>query len=462
MIRITPELLDRYDKPGPRYTSYPTAVEFTESFGPADYAEHLHAAAQRPSDPLSIYVHLPFCEARCSFCGCHVVVARRQSVADVYLERVIAEADIVATHLGERRILAQYHWGGGTPTYYTPEDLARFHRALLDRFELAPDAEVSLEVDPRVTTAEHLTILRDLGFNRLSMGVQDVDPVVQDLIGRHQTWEQTRDLHVHARELGYESINHDLIYGLPGQTTLSFAETLDRVLELRPDRLAVYSFAYVPWVKPNQRRIDEALLPDRDTKFALLALVAGGLVSAGYRSIGMDHFALPDDDLSLALEQGTLNRNFMGYTTKRDTEMVALGTSGISDVAGAYAQNHKRLNSYYTAVDAGELPIERGAPLTFDDRVRRHVITELMCNGIVAPSSVEAAFGIEFDDYFAADLERLSTPGGAVDEGMVTVGRDGIVASELGRVFIRNVAMEFDAYLQARLGGATPVFSRTV
>ncbi len=461
MIRITPELLERYDKPGPRYTSYPTAVEFSESFGPTDYAGRLGAAARRPDDPLSLYVHLPFCEARCSFCGCHVVVARRRSVADVYLDRVLAEADLVTRHLGERRTLAQYHWGGGTPTYYTPDALAAFHRSLLERFELAEDAEVALEVDPRVTSSDHLSVVRSLGFNRLSMGVQDLDPEVQEMIGRNQTWEQTRELHLRARQFGFDSINIDLIYGLPGQTISSFTETLQRVLELRPDRLAVYSFAYVPWVKPNQKRIDPATLPDRDTKFALLALVSDGLVSAGYRAIGMDHFALPQDELSLALDEGTLSRNFMGYTTKRGTETIALGTSGISEVAGAYAQNHKRLNSYYTAVDAGELPVERGVSLSPDDRIRRHVITELMCNGVVRPAAIEAEFGIDFETYFAAELAELTVPGGAVAEGMVRVDGDAIIASELGRLFIRNVAMAFDAY---RGDGTAdrPVFSRTV
>jgi len=304
-------------------------------------------------------------------------------------------------------------------------------------------------------------VLRELGFNRVSMGVQDLDPEVQERIGRNQTWEQTRELHHHARRLGFTSINVDLIYGLPGQSIASFTDTLERVLELRPDRLAVYSFAYVPWVKPNQKRIDPATLPDRDTKFALLALVSDGLVSAGYRAIGMDHFALPDDELSLALDEGTLSRNFMGYTTKRGTEMVALGTSGISDVAGAYAQNHKRLNSYYSSVDAGELPVERGVPLSDDDRVRRHVITELMCNGVLRPAAVESAFGIDFEDYFAAELAALIGPGGAVEEGMAVVDDGTIGATELGRVFIRNVAMAFDAYLH-RQADDRPVFSRTV
>jgi oxygen-independent coproporphyrinogen III oxidase len=462
VIEITPELLERYDTPGPRYTSYPTAVEFSESFGPQDHAARLRDAATRPGDPLSLYVHLPFCEARCSFCGCHVVVARRRSVADGYLDRVIAEADLVAEQLGERRLLTQYHWGGGTPTSYTPADLTRLHMALLERFEVAGDAEVAIEVDPRVTTPEHLEVLRGLGFNRVSLGVQDLDPTVQQLIGRNQTWSETAELHGAASELGFASINHDLIYGLPGQTPASFSATLERVLELRPDRVAVYSFAYVPWARPHQKRIDPQSLPDRATKLALLALMADGLASAGYVAIGMDHFAVPEDELAGALDAGTLTRNFMGYTTKRGAATVALGTSGISDVAGAYAQNHKRLNSYFTAVDSGELPVERGLRLGDDDLVRREVITELMCNGAVAFAAVEARFGIVFEEYFADELGRLTGTGGAVDEGMVRVGDGAIVATDIGRVFIRNVAMVFDAYLRTETADGPPVFSRTV
>ncbi|MFA5786378.1 MAG: oxygen-independent coproporphyrinogen III oxidase [Actinomycetota bacterium] len=460
MIKVTPELLARYDRPGPRYTSYPTAVEFREDFGPAQYAERLAEAAGDPEAALSLYVHLPFCEARCSFCGCHVVVARRRSVADVYLDRVIAEADLLAQHLGERRTLAQYHWGGGTPTYYSPGDLARLHKAILRRFEPAPGAEVALEVDPRVTTVEHLEALRELGFNRLSLGVQDCDAVVQDLIGRHQSWEQTHRFFESARSLGFSSINVDLIYGLPGQSEASFADTIEKMVGLRPDRLAVYSFAYVPWVRPNQKRIDPETLPDRDLKFALLAQVMEGFTSAGYRQIGMDHFALPDDELAIAADEGTLHRNFMGYTTKRDAEMVALGTSGISDVAGAYAQNHKRLASYYRSVDAGELPVERGVVLSFDDRVRRYVITELMCNSRVSAAQVELRFSVNFAEYFADELTLLATDPGL--DGLVEVGTGEVRAVGLGELFIRNVAMAFDAYLKHHQEKPQPVFSRTL
>ena len=458
---VTAELLARHDRPGPRYTSYPTAVEFHEGFGPLDYAERVADAATRANDPLSLYVHLPFCEHRCSFCACHVVVTQTNSVADAYLIHLAAEARTVATALGDRRILEQYHWGGGTPTFHSPATLARLHEQLLSDFELAPGAEVSIEVDPRVTTEEHLATLRQVGFNRLSMGVQDADDRVQSLIGRHQTWEQTEDLSEAARRLGYESINVDLVYGLPGQDDVSFARSLDLVIGLRPDRVAVYSFAFVPWMRPHQNRIDVGLLPDADLKFRLLSMAISRFGDAGYHQIGMDHFALPDDELATAYANRTLSRNFMGYTTKRGTEIIGLGTSAISDVAGAYAQNHRRLASYYEAVHAGELPVERGIALDADDRLRRFVITELMCNGRLDANEVAERFGVSLTEYFASELAELHAPGGLVEAEFVQTDDDGIEATATGRLFIRNVAMVFDARLRTGTADA-PVFSRTV
>ncbi len=458
---MTAELLARHDRPGPRYTSYPTAVEFHEGFGPGDHAARLRDAAGHPDDPLSLYVHLPFCAHRCSFCACHVVVTGTERVAEAYLRRLTAEARLVAAHLGERRVLQQYHWGGGTPTHHSPATLARLHHDLLSEFVLAPGAEVALEVDPRVTTDEHLTVLRDIGFNRISMGVQDVDDRVQELIGRQQTWDQTARLHDTARRLGYSSINIDLIYGLPGQDETSFARSLDSVIGLRPDRLAVYSFALVPWMRPHQRRIDAGLLPDRDMKFALLSLAISKLAASGYRQIGLDHFARPDDELSMAYDDGTLSRNFMGYTTKRGTEIVGLGTSAISDIGAAYAQNHRRLASYYDSVDRGELPVERGVALDEEDRLRRFVITELMCNGRVRADELDERFGVDLTEHFAAEITELDSPGGLIETGFVTMTDERIEATALGRPFIRNVAMVFDTRLRATTAGEQ-TYSRTV
>lgn len=461
MIEVSPELLARHDRPGPRYTSYPTAVEFTEDFGRADHERRLDAAAARADEPLSMYVHLPFCEARCSFCACHVVVTRRDEVADAYLSRVVGEADLVARRLGDRRGVVQYHWGGGTPTHHPPEVLDDLHRSLLRRFEPAEGAELSIEVDPRVTSSAHLETLAGIGFNRISLGVQDLDPRVQQLIGRNQTREQTEALYHHARRVGFDSINLDLIYGLPGQSEETLAETLEAVIAMRPDRLAVYSFAFVPWMRPHQRRMDEDLLPDTDSKFRLLAMVVSALSAAGYVHIGMDHFALETDELVVAARAGTLTRNFMGYTTKRDTEMIALGTSGISDVDGAYVQNHRRLASYYGSVDADELPTERGYLLDADDRLRRFVITELMCNGAVDLAGAGARHDVDGVSYFDRELARLAAPGGLMAEGMAVLDGSTVRTTELGALFVRRVAAIFDAHADRRSSGR-PVFSKTV
>jgi oxygen-independent coproporphyrinogen III oxidase len=449
-LGVDAELLARHDRPGPRYTSYPTAVEFDDRVGSEQYRAALSEAATRSNEPLSLYVHLPFCAARCSFCACHVVVSSRPELADAYLRRLRAEASLLAEALGGDRPVVQYHWGGGTPTHHSPATLASIHQELTARFRLAPDAEVAVEVDPRVTTTAHLEMLAGAGFNRLSFGVQDLDPTVQALIGRNQTRDQTESLYQEARRLGFGSINLDLIYGLPGQSEGSMERTLETITALRPDRLAVYSYAHVPWMRPHQRRIDTELLPDTETKFALLAQVVTSLTAGGYRHIGIDHFALPNDELVAAADAGTLTRNFMGYTTRRGTEVVGLGTSAISDVSGLYAQGHRRLASYYEMVDTGVLPIERGYVLAPDDLRRRRVITEIMCNGKVDLD----VFGTE---HFTPELDRLRT---LVDEGLVTIEGTTVTATELGQLFLRRIAVVFDAYTSDRL--EKPTFSRVV
>lgn len=455
MISIDPELLARHDRPGPRYTSYPTAVDFEDSFGPGEHRAQLRRATET-GRPLSLYVHLPFCGARCSFCACHVVVTNRASVADAYLARLVAEADLVAEAIGDPSPVVQYHWGGGTPTHHSPAELRALHGELIRRFPLDPDAEVAIEVDPRVTTIEHLEVLVELGFNRISLGVQDLDEGVQEAIGRNQTEEQTRHLFDAARGLGFGSINLDLIYGLPGQDAGTLERTLASVVEMRPERLAVYSFAWVPWMRPHQQRIDESSLPGRDAKFELLAQVVTTLTEAGYAHIGMDHFALRGDELLVAADDGTLTRNFMGYTTRRGTNVVALGTSGISDVEGAYAQGHRRLASYYDMVDAGTLPIERGYLLDEDDRVRRSLITEMMCNGRYDLSAV-----VDWEARFAEELVALTGPGGLVDEGLAVVEGSVVRATELGQLFVRRLATVFDTHAKRRRADK-PMFSRTV
>lgn len=458
----TAELLSRYDRPGPRYTSYPTANEFHAGFTEADYRARLVAADQEDGAPLSLYAHLPFCEERCLFCGCNVVITRHRDVAHGYLDHLLMEVDLLARHLPHRRQLSQMHWGGGTPTYYPPADLARLFTAIGSHFTFTPDAEIGIEVDPRVTTDAQVTLLRGLGFNRISMGVQDFAPEVQAAVHRVQSYELTRALIARSRAEGFQSVNVDLIYGLPYQSVTGFARTLEQVVILRPERVAVYSFAYVPWIKAHMKHIPTEALPDPGLKLELLALTLDAFTRAGYRAIGMDHFALPEDELARAIEARTLHRNFMGYTVQTARDMVALGVSGIGDIQGAYAQNVKKLPEYYAALAAGRFPIEHGVSLGADDVVRRHVITQLMCNFHLEFAEVERRFDLSFAEVFAADLATLTGPDSPATHGLIVVTPEAIDVTPLGRLFVRNVCMVFDRYLRARDVQAKPVFSRTV
>jgi oxygen-independent coproporphyrinogen-3 oxidase len=453
-------LLRHYDRPGPRYTSYPTAVEFSDSFDYAAYAGRLEAAATATDEPLSLYIHLPFCEERCSYCGCNVIITHKRQVAARYLDYLEREIAMLAGALQGRRRVIQQHWGGGTPTYLSPSQLQRLHHVLGEHFTLAPDAEVAVEIDPRVTTPEQLVVLRALGFNRLSMGVQDFTPEVQEAINRRQTEAQTRALFDYARTIGFDSINVDLIYGLPRQALTSFRRTLDSIVDMQPDRIAVYSYAHVPWLRPHQKQIHAADLPDAGLKFDLFGAAVGTFRAAGYAQIGMDHFAKPGDELAVAARERRLHRNFMGYTTRPAPDMLGLGVSSIGDVRGAFAQNEKKLPAYYDAIDAGHFPIERGYALSADDLVRRHVITQLMCNFHVGGAQVESLFGIRFDEYFAPELERLSA--GPVGDGFLSITPAGLDVPERGRLFVRNICMEFDRYLAAHQHAPRPVFSRTI
>jgi oxygen-independent coproporphyrinogen-3 oxidase len=452
-------LIRQYDRPGPRYTSYPTAIEFKDTFDDAAYRGRLQAAAG-VDEPLSLYVHLPFCEERCTYCGCSVIVTRKREVASRYVDYLEREIALIAEHLAGRRRIVQHHWGGGTPTYLNLADIERLHRTITKYFQIDANAESAIEIDPRVTTREQLRLLRALGFSRLSMGVQDFTPEVQAAIGRQQSEQLTRDLYEFARGIGFESINLDLVYGLPLQTLETFSATLDAVAAMRPDRIAVYSYAHVPWLRPHQKRIRPADLPDAALKFDLIGAAVDLFGDAGYLAIGMDHFALPDDELAVAARARRLHRNFMGYTTRPATDMVGAGISAIGDVRGAFAQNLKKLSAYYAALDAGRFPIERGHPLSPDDLIRRHVITELMCNFHIERGDVLARFGIDFDSYFATELASLVAPGGAVSDGFLSVTPDALDVTTRGRLFVRNICMHFDRYLAAHSG--KPVFSRTI
>lgn len=460
LASVTAEMLAKYDRPGPRYTSYPTAVEFHEGFDAKRYIAKLEEAAAKPDEPLSLYVHLPFCRERCSFCGCNVIITQKPGVADAYLDDLEREVNLVADRLGKRTRLVQYHWGGGTPTYLSLEQMRRVWDMIAKRFTFAPDAEIAIEVDPRVTTRRQAELLRELGFNRISMGVQDFDSDVQEAVNRYQTFNQTRDLHLYMRELGFESINFDFIYGLPHQTAESFRKTIELALELRPDRVAVYSYAFVPWIKAHQKAIRPEDLPSRDVKLQLFGIAHELFLGAGYQQIGMDHFALPSDSLAVSARNRALFRNFMGYTTHPARDYIGFGVSSIGDLGGAFAQNTKKLNRYKDALDKGLPPIERGFERSKDDEIRRDVIQELMCNFHLDIPTIEKRYGIRFAEYFADSLRELDE--GPVLHGFVRRNEREIEVPEAGRLFVRNVCMAFDAYQKKNEAEKKPIFSRTV
>lgn len=464
MIKTHSQLLERYDRRGPRYTSYPPATEFHEGVGEERYLAHLERAGAR-DEPLSFYAHLPFCEERCLYCGCTTVVTHRRDVLDRYLDALYREIDAIGARLG-RRPLRQLHFGGGTPTYLTPEQIRELHERITRWFRIEEGAELAVEIDPRVTTPAHLEVLAELGYRRLSLGVQDFTPEVQSAVNRVQPYTLTRDLIQRARALGFESLNVDLIHGLPMQRPETFQRTLDLLVGLRPERVAVYSYAHMPWLKGHQKKIDSATLPTSETKLDLARRAERTLRDAGYVVVGMDHFALPDDEMGRAMRDGTLWRNFMGYTTHHGTDQVAVGMSGISDVAGGFFQNSKKLVDYLRALEEGRLPIERGYVLDSDDVLRRHVVTSLMCTFRVDVPAFERRFGIDFWTAFADEREALQE---MVADGLVELGPDHLTVIGVGRRFVRNVCMVFDSFLGAaapETESADPLargrFSRTV
>ncbi len=441
-------LLKRLDRPGPRYTSYPTAVEFHTDFTEADYRAHL-ARLGTLGEPIALYLHLPFCEQRCTYCACNVVISPRHERATPYLGWLDREIELVTSAIGPRQRVVQLHIGGGTPTYFSPTQLRALMAKVRAHVDLDPDAELSIEVDPRVTSREHLQALYDEGFRRLSVGVQDVDPGVQQAIGRLQTVEETRDIIDAARQIGFGSVNIDLIYGLPRQTLETMERTLDVVGDLAPDRLAVYGFAYVPWMKSHQKKMPVDEMPDAELRVALRRLVQRRLVEQGHVEIGMDHFARPDDTLAVAASEGRLSRNFMGYTDNPAPHMVGLGITSIGYVAGAYVQSVKKLSTYQAALAAGRLPIERGFSLDPDDLLRADVIRDLMCNFTVDVRAIEDAHHIDFAETFAYELDELSD---YRSEGLIEVTPERLTAVGAGRHFVRNLAMVFDVHTRRRIG----------
>ena len=461
VLRSLPlEFLERYNKVGPRYTSYPTAPEWSESVREAEYRAELSRGEDRDA-PLSLYIHIPFCEHRCAFCACNVIITKKPEVATEYIEYLEQEFARVASEMkaggAESRPVTQFHLGGGTPTFLPPAQMADLLGRVRKYFNLIPGAEMALEADPCVTSEEHLEVLAELGFNRVSFGVQDFYGPTQEIIERVQSVEETERLTVRARELGFASVNYDLVYGLPLQTLETFAGTLDEVARLRPDRIALYNFAYLPKRLAHQRYLDPESLPKGPQKFGILVSAYERFVAEGYEFIGMDHFALPGDPLARARRERTIQRNFMGYTTQAGTDLYSFGTSAISATTDLYVQNDKKLSVYRRMLEAGQLPSERGFALTDDDKLRRQVIYDLMCHGRLDKRAIEAHYGIQFDDYFGQEMSELPP---FVEDGLIEIHDDRIEVTVLGFVFVRNVAMVFDAHLRTARQPAT--FSRTL
>ena len=440
-----PDLLRRHDRPGPRYTSYPTAPQFHDRFGP----EQLIAAATRSNAsgrPLSLYIHVPFCTSPCFYCGCNRVITRDHGRAQAYVERLLVEAERMAALFGPCREVVQLHFGGGTPNFLSPAQLRQLLAGLrrLFRFSSQADRDISIELDPRMITPAQVAELGAMGFNRASLGVQDINPAVQEAINRIQPLEQTLQVMTACRQYGLRSVNVDLIYGLPRQTLEGFADTVDAMLEQRPERLAIYGYAHLPHLFRAQRQIDDAELPSTEDKLALLGIAVEKLTAAGYQYIGLDHFALPDDPLAQAQRDGHLHRNFMGYTTHAQTDLVGLGVSAISHIDSSYSQNPRELPAWEAALDAGRLPVWRGIALSADDRIRAALVQELMCQGQVDMADFGRRHQLVFAEYFAEDLQRLQP---LCDDGLAEVGNGLIAATSWGRPLLRLLAMCFDPYL---------------
>ena len=456
-LNVDLALVQKYNVPGPRYTSYPPATQFTEQISWPDLSGQI-AASQQTDRGISLYFHIPFCQSLCWYCGCTTVITTQHSQSAIYLKYLEKEVEQIAKLINPKRKVVQLHFGGGTPTFLSPKEIRQLGAVIHKNFNLAPDLEAGVEIDPRRLTRDHLVALREIGFNRASVGVQDFDPKVQQAVHRIQPREQTEKAIECLRQLGFESVNVDLIYGLPYQTVASFEKTLDDVLEIAPDRLAVFSYAHVPWVKPAQKILEkEAALPSAETKLQILKLVIEKLTrNDEYVYIGMDHFSRPDDELAVAQRNKTLQRNFQGYSTRGGTDIHAFGMSSISQVDGAYWQNEKELKNYYGAIDAGLVPVAKGYILNEDDKIRRWTIMRLMCDLGLDYAAMSKSLGIEFKEYFASELNSLAD----LEADILLQRNDGgVTVTETGRLFIRNIAMRFDAYLPKQTERR---FSRTI
>lgn len=452
-------LLRKYDRSVPRYTSYPPATELKEDFREIDFKAAI-AVGNYKNTPLSLYCHIPFCESPCYFCGCNTVITQRKEVAEPYLDYIGRDLEQIARLVDRDRQVQQLHWGGGTPNYLSPQQVEKLWTKINNNFKLAPKAEVSIEVNPRFLDKNYIFHLRDLGFNRISFGIQDFNPKVQEAVNRIQTESMLFEAMEWIRDAGFESVNVDLIYGLPYQTLDTFKDTISKTLKLNPDRIAVFNFAYVPWLKPIQKNLPQDSLPLALEKLSILQMTIEELTAGGYVFIGMDHFAKPDDELAIAQREGELHRNFQGYTTKPESDLLSFGMTSISMLQDVYVQNHKRLRRYYQAIDNQEFPIERGVTLTKDDIIRRSIIMELMCQFQLDKHDVEEkyhlSFDMDFEEYFAQeryDLRLLEA------DGLIHISHNKIQVTPNGRLLIRNIASAFDKYLRTQ---QTDRFSKAV
>lgn len=447
IVEFDAALIRRYDKAGPRYTSYPTAVAF-KAFTAAEYqAQATKSNRTSPLLPLSLYFHIPFCDTVCFYCACNKIATKDRSLSDKYLTYLFREIEMQAALYERSRVVEQLHWGGGTPTFLNHDEMRSLMAKTREHFNLltTDEGDYSIEIDPRSVTVETINVLRETGFNRFSLGVQDVDEKVQIAVNRIQPIEQTRAVIEACHAVGAKSINVDLIYGLPYQTVQGFQTTLDTIIELAPDRISVFNYAHMPHLFKPQRRINEADLPSAETKLQIMKLAVEHLTQAGYEYIGMDHFAKPNDELALAQANGTLHRNFQGYTTHADCDLVAMGVSSISSVANSYSQNAKTLDEYYAAIDAGQFPVIKGLVMTEDDVIRRHIIQELTCQFALDFAEVERLFNLNFAEYFAqelADLQPMS------EDELLNLSTSGIKVTPRGRFLIRNICMVFDKHLR--------------
>jgi oxygen-independent coproporphyrinogen-3 oxidase len=455
-IQLTPDLIRTLDVAGPRYTSYPTAPEWSDSYTSADYGRAL-AAFSPDHTSLSLYVHIPFCAKMCFYCGCNVVIRKtRGDAGDDYIDHLILEMDLIRARFPKNPLVKQLHWGGGTPNFLSSDQMTRLKYEIEQRFELDSTGEIAIEVDPRTVTQGQIVTLRRIGFNRISMGIQDFSETVQVAINRVQPYEDVHVLMGWIRDAGFESVNMDLIYGLPHQTPANFSDTISRIIQLSPDRIALYSYAHVPWLKSHQKLIDLAALPSQEDKLSIFVSARDHLLANGYDAIGMDHFAKSGDELAVAYKNGVLHRNFMGYTVKPADEYIGIGVSSIGFISGHFVQTTKELKGYYSDLEQGRFAIDRGLELSEDDRIRQWVIQSVMCRFGVDKSIFKTQFGLDFDLYFKDEMAHL---GHCQQQGLVTLNAGSIGVTDLGKLFVRNIAMGFDFYLKKNTERR---FSRTV